>query len=99
MERSDTGLFGTWTRPGGSSAMIHSGVEGPYAYKDNLVAEKVTLLLDYYESDGYRPFTSTDLNINAWMDADRTNFPMNLRLGSVIGVTQESYDALKAKWG
>jgi hypothetical protein len=99
MERSDTGLFGTWTRPGGSTAMIHSGVEGPYAYADNLVAGKVNLLLDYYGSDGYRPFTSTNMNANSWVDADRTNFPKNLRHGSVIGITQSEYDALKAKWG
>ncbi|KAF4634961.1 hypothetical protein G7Y89_g3135 [Cudoniella acicularis] len=99
MERSDTGLFGTWTRPGGANAMIHSGVEGPYAYMDNTVAGKVNLLLDYYGGDGYRPFTSTNLNANAWQDADRTNFPTNLRHGSVIALTKDKYDALKAKWG
>ncbi|KAH8601620.1 arabinosidase [Bisporella sp. PMI_857] len=99
MERSDTGLFGTWTRPGGSTAVIRTSVEGPYAYADNLVAGKVNLLLDYYGGDGYRPFTSTNLNANAWVDADRTNFPTNLRHGSVIGITQARYDALNAKWG
>jgi len=77
--------------------MIHSGVEGPYAYKDNLVMGKVTLLLDYYGSDGYRLFTPTNLNDNAWANADRTNLPTNLRHRSVVGVTQESYDAFKAK--
>ncbi|KAH8660693.1 glycoside hydrolase family 43 protein [Tricladium varicosporioides] len=99
MERSDDGLFGKWTRPGGASAMIHSGVEGPYAWADNLVAGKVNLLLDYYGSDGYRPFTSTNMNANAWVDADRANFPKNLRHGSVIGITKDKYDALNAKWG
>lgn len=99
MERSDTGLFGTWTRPGGGTTFIHSGVEGPYAYSDNLQAGKVILLLDYYGSDGYRPFTSTNLNANAWVDGDRTAFPTNLRHGSVIGITQDKYTALKAKWG
>ncbi|KAK1633785.1 hypothetical protein BDP81DRAFT_451765 [Colletotrichum phormii] len=29
VEVSTTGLFGSWTRPGGSSAVIASGVEGP----------------------------------------------------------------------
>lgn len=99
MERSDTGVFGTWTRPGGGTTFIHSGVEGPYAYADNLVAGKVNLLLDYYGSDGYRPFTSTNLNANAWVDASRSNFPSNLRHGSVIGINQDRYDALNAKWG
>ncbi|KFY33312.1 hypothetical protein V494_07725 [Pseudogymnoascus sp. VKM F-4513 (FW-928)] len=99
MERSDDGLFGTWTRPGGSDAWIHTQVEGPYAYLDNEVDGKVHLLLDYYGSDGYRPFTSTNMNANAWVDADRTNFPANLRHGSVIGINQVAYDALNANWG
>lgn len=99
MERSDTGLFGTWTRPGGGTTFIHSGVEGPYAYPDNITPGKVHLLLDYYGSDGYRPFTSTNMNANAWADASRTNFPKNLRHGSVIGIKKDRYDTLNAKWG
>jgi hypothetical protein len=79
--------------------MIHSGVEGPYAHLDNQVANKVNLLLDYYGSDGYRPFTSTNMNANAWVDGDRTNFPSNLRHGSVIGITQARYDALNTNLG
>ncbi|KAK0126791.1 hypothetical protein ONS95_008371 [Cadophora gregata] len=46
MERSDTGLFGTWTRPGGGTTFIHSQVEGPYAWKDNAIEGRVNLLLD-----------------------------------------------------
>lgn len=99
MERSDTGLFGTWTRPGGSEAIIRSSVEGPYAYLDNLVEGKATLLLDYFDGDGYHPFTSTTLGTGNWSDADRTDFPTELRHGSVVGITQESYDALNTKWG
>jgi hypothetical protein len=99
MERSDNGIFGTWTRPGGGTTFIHSGVEGPYAYMDNVTPGKVVLLLDYFGGDGYRPYTSTDLNKNAWVEADKTNFPSNLRHGSVTGVTKDKYDALKAKWG
>lgn len=99
MERSDDGLFGTWTRPGGSAAWIHTQVEGPYAYLDNQIDGKVNLLLDYYGSDGYRPFTSTNMNANAWVDADRSGFPTNLRHGSVIGINQDRYDALNTNWG
>ncbi|KAL3424995.1 glycoside hydrolase family 43 protein [Phlyctema vagabunda] len=99
MERSDNGIFGTWTRPGGNSAIVRSGVEGPYAYLDNLDPKKAVLLLDYFGSDGYRPFTSSNLDVNNWADASRANFPANLRHGSVIGVTQDRYDALAAKWG
>ncbi|KAH6702013.1 hypothetical protein BKA61DRAFT_661414 [Leptodontidium sp. MPI-SDFR-AT-0119] len=99
MERSDTGLFGTWSSPGGGTTFIHSGVEGPYAWKDNVVEGRVNLLLDYFGGDGYRPFTSTNMNANAWVDADRSAFPTNLRHGSVIGITKDRYDALNAKWG
>jgi hypothetical protein len=99
MERSTTGLFGTWTRPGGGTTFIHSGVEGPYAYADNVTPGKVNLLLDYFGGDGYRPFTSTNMDANAWVDADRTNFPKNLRHGSVLGIKKEKYDALNSKWG
>ncbi|RDL41454.1 uncharacterized protein BP5553_01433 [Venustampulla echinocandica] len=99
MERSDTGLFGTWTRPGGATSYIRSGVEGPYAYMDNQVQGRVILLLDYFGGDGYRPFTSTNLNANSWTDADRSSFPSNLRHGSVVGIPQDKYNALNTKWG
>ncbi|RDW85144.1 arabinanase [Coleophoma cylindrospora] len=99
MERSDSGLFGTWTRPGGATAIVRSSVEGPYAYMDNLVAGNVTLILDYFNGDGYHPFTSNDLNVDDWADANRTNFPVGLRHGSVLSVTQDQYDALSAMWG
>jgi hypothetical protein len=99
MERSDTGLFGTWTRPGGATAIIRSSVEGPASDLDNQVAGKAHLLLDYYGSDGYRPFESTDLSSQTWTDSNRTNFPSNRRHGSVIGIDQVAYTALNAKWG
>lgn len=99
MERSDSGLFGDWSRVGGEDAIIRSEVEGPAAYLDNEVEGKAYLLLDYYNSDGYHPVESTDLGANDWVDSDRTNFPTNRRHGSVIGVDQERYDALKASLG
>lgn len=99
MERSDSGIFGSWSRPGGAAAIIRQSTEGPYAYWDNVTPDKANLLLDYYSSDGYHPFTSTNLDANVWVDADRSNFPINLRHGSVIGLTQDRYDALNAKWG
>ncbi|PGH15614.1 hypothetical protein AJ80_05479 [Polytolypa hystricis UAMH7299] len=99
MERSDNGLFGTWTRPGGPNAYIREGVEGPYAYRDNLDPNKTYLLVDYYGADGYRPLQSTNLNSqNSWVDADRSSFPQLRRHGSVISITQDRYDALQAKW-
>ncbi|KAK0721624.1 glycosyl hydrolase [Lasiosphaeria miniovina] len=98
-EVSSSGLFGAWTRPGGSGAYIASGVEGPAAFWDNEVPGKAHLLLDFYGGDGYRPYESTVPGSNsAWTASSRSAFPANLRHGSVLPVTQPLYDALRAKW-
>ncbi|KAF2246223.1 glycoside hydrolase family 43 protein [Trematosphaeria pertusa] len=97
-EISTNGLFGTWTRPGGSNAIITSGVEGPAAYWDNQVAGKAYLLLDFYGSDGYRPYESTDVKGGKWTASDRSAFPKNLRHGSVLPVNAAQLSAVSAKW-
>ncbi|EPE10494.1 glycoside hydrolase family 43 protein [Ophiostoma piceae UAMH 11346] len=96
---STTGLFGTFTRPGGSSAYIQSGVEGPAAYWDNEVPGKAHLLLDYYGGSGYQPFETTNYESNSgWTASNKTAFPTNLRHGSVLPVDAGQYAALAAKW-
>lgn len=97
-EISTTGLFGTWTRPAGANAIIASGVEGPAVYWDNAVAGKAHLLLDFYGSDGYRPYESGDVKSGQWKASDRTAWPKNLRHGSVLPVTGAQIEALKRKW-
>ncbi|KAK7992358.1 arabinosidase [Apiospora saccharicola] len=100
MEYSTTGLFGNWTRAGGGGGTIASQVEGPAAYRDNLVDGKVHVLLDFYGGDGYRPYESTgDLRDNRWTASSRNGFPSNLRHGSVLPVNQTLFDALSKKWG
>ncbi|KAI0544983.1 glycoside hydrolase family 43 protein [Xylaria curta] len=99
MESSSNGLFGPWTRAGGSSGIITSGVEGPAAYRDNAEDSKVHVLLDFYGSDGYRPYESTDPKNNKWTASSRTGFPSNLRHGSILPVNQTLFDALSKKWG
>lgn len=99
VEVSTTGLFGTWTRPGGSSAIIQSGVEGPAAYIDNSDPGKVHLLLDYYGGDGYRPFESSNPASNSgWNASSRSGWPANLRHGSVLPISQGTVDALSKKY-
>lgn len=97
-EISTNGLFGTWTRSGGSSGIIASGVEGPAPYWDNQVAGKAHLLLDFYGSDGYRPYESTNVPAGSWKASDRSAWPTLLRHGSVLPVTTAQVDALKKKW-
>jgi hypothetical protein len=100
VEVSTTGLFGAWSRPGGSSAKIQSNVEGPAAFMDNTVPGKVHLLLDFYGGDGYRPYESSNPGSNSgWTASSWTGFPANLRHGSVLPINQTMYSALSAKWG
>ncbi|KAK4453975.1 glycosyl hydrolase [Podospora aff. communis PSN243] len=99
-EVSSTGLFGTWTRPGGNDAIIQSGVEGPAVYVDNLDPKRVHLLLDHYGGDGYRPYQTTNPGSNSgWAASGRNAWPANLRHGSVLPVNQTLYDALTRRWG
>ncbi|KAF2865805.1 arabinosidase [Massariosphaeria phaeospora] len=97
-EISTNGLFGTWTRPGGNSAIIASGVEGPAVYWDNQVAGKAHLILDFYEIDGYRPYESTDVKGGRWTASDRGGWPKNLRHGSVMPINATQGSVLSAKW-
>ncbi|TLS23954.1 hypothetical protein PpBr36_08599 [Pyricularia pennisetigena] len=91
------GLHGNFTREGGSDATIASGVEGPAPYWDNQVQGKAHVLLDHYGADGYRPYENAGnaTKNSGWFESDRTNFPKNLRHGSVLPITQELYDSLK----
>jgi hypothetical protein len=99
-EVSTTGLFGTWTRPGGSNAIIEKNVEGPASYLDNQVDGKAHVLLDFYGGDGYRPYETTNAEKNSgWSASSRSDFPGNLRHGSVLPLNQTLYDALRSKWG
>lgn len=99
-EVSTDGLFGNWTRPGGSKAIIQTNVEGPASYWDNKVAGKVHLLLDFYNGDGYHPYETSNPESNSgWTASSRTNFPTNLRHGSVLPINQTLYDLLMSKWG
>jgi hypothetical protein len=98
MEYSSTGLFGAWTRAGGSKGIITSGVEGPAAYRNNVQDSKVHVLVDFYGGDGYRPYESTDPKANKWTASSRSGFPTNLRHGSVLPVNQTVFDALSRRW-
>ncbi|ORY61689.1 glycoside hydrolase family 43 protein [Pseudomassariella vexata] len=99
MESSTNGLFGSWVRAGGNSGIITSQVEGPAAYRDNQVENKVHVLLDFYGGDGYRPYESTEPKSNQWTASSRSAFPTNLRHGSVLPINQTLYNALSTKWG
>ncbi|KAI1387143.1 glycoside hydrolase family 43 protein [Hypoxylon trugodes] len=97
-EYSTSGLFGTWTRAGGSKGTIASGVEGPAAFRDNEDENKIHVLLDFYGGDGYRPYESTDPKGNKWTASDRNHFPSNMRHGSILPLNETLYNAIGRKW-
>lgn len=98
-ELSTTGLFGTWTRQGGATAVIQKSVEGPAVFWDNVTPGKAHLLLDYYGGDGYKPFESTDVKGGKWTASEAGSWPKGLRHGSVLPVTGAQVERLKGKWG
>lgn len=98
-EISTNGIFGSWTRPAGTNAVIASGVEGPAVYWDNAVAGKAHLLLDFYGADGYRPYEATDVKSGRWSASDRASWPKNLRHGSVLPINAAQVEGLRSKWG
>jgi hypothetical protein len=98
-EISTVGLFGTWTRPAGTNAVIASGVEGPAVYWDNQVSGKAHLLLDFYGGDGYKPYEAGDVRSGKWSASDAAQWPKNLRHGSVLPITSAQGTAVKGKWG
>lgn len=99
VEYSDTGLFGTWTRPDGSSAYIRTQTEGPAAYWDNAVDGEAHLLVDYYGGNGYQPLESTSPNSNGdWTNSSTANFPTGLRHGSVLPINSTMMSGLAAAW-
>ncbi|KAK9773077.1 hypothetical protein AB5N19_05782 [Seiridium cardinale] len=97
VEYSKSGLFGSWARAGGSSGIITSRVEGPAAYRDNQVDAKAHVLLDFYGSDGYRPYESTNPKGDVWTASDRSAFPSNLGHGSLLPINQTLYNVANNK--
>ncbi|CAI6293615.1 unnamed protein product [Periconia digitata] len=97
-EVSSNGLFGTWSRPGGATTTIASGVEGPAVYWDNQVDGKAHLLLDFYGGDGYKPYESTDVKSGRWTASSTSGWPKNLRHGSVLPITAAQMSAVGGKW-
>lgn len=99
VEYSTTGLFGTWTRPGGDDAYIKAGVEGPASYWDNTADGEVHLLVDNYGGGGYLPLDTTNPQSNSgWEESSTTNFPTGLRHGSVLPINETMMSALSKAW-
>ncbi|KAI9925429.1 hypothetical protein ASPWEDRAFT_28874 [Aspergillus wentii DTO 134E9] len=95
VEVSTNGLLGDWTAPDGS-VKNSASYEGPYPFWDNTVDGKAYLLNDAVgSSPGLAAWTSTDVTSGNF-DKDSSSDLTFMRHGSVLAITQDQYDALKA---
>ncbi|KDN46973.1 glycoside hydrolase family 43 protein [Tilletiaria anomala UBC 951] len=99
-ERSDNGLFGTWTRIDPNNFVIDAVREGPATFKDINKPSRTWLWLDNYSGSGsYEAYFNDDITKNSWTLAQPTLKPTGMRHGAVIQVSQAQLSALHSKWG
>lgn len=91
LERSDTGLFGAWTRIGVPVDRVR---EGPAAYRDILDPGKYYLLEDDYGGPGYECYFTGDFEV-PYAPCEVGLTPAGLRHGAVVQVDGVSYAALQ----
>lgn len=103
LETSDS-LTGEWKRIHSDYLLDNSNrwVEGGTCFQFN-GEEKWCLLLDNFGGGGYYPSITTDLSSGSFtkLDSSEYSFPANskMRHGTVIGLTDEEYQAVNKKWG
>jgi hypothetical protein len=94
-----TSLDGPWTDVSsytlnGVAGNTVTGYEGPTIYKLN-GTNNWCLLLDYYsKSQGYKPFTTTDITKGIFTSASDFSFDVTYRHGTVMPITTEEYNKL-----
>lgn len=95
VEVSTNGLLGDWAAPGGS-VEDSASFEGPYPFWSNDEDGKAYLLNDRVGiTPGLEAWESTDPVSGTFTRVDGSDISF-MRHGSVLGVTQEQYDALAA---
>lgn len=95
LERSDSGLFGTWTRIG---LPIDAVREGPASYRSIENPDRYYLWEDNYSGNGsYECYYTDDFTV-PYAACDPALTPAGMRHGAVIQVSQGTLDALDAKY-
>ncbi|KAF4983669.1 hypothetical protein FZEAL_975 [Fusarium zealandicum] len=94
-EKTENGIFGTWTRIPGY-VRPETPLEGPASFADIRTPGLYHLLLDDYTQ--YVPFQTSDIESPKWERSNTSGFPKGLKHGSVTPLTQEEYDAVAAKY-
>lgn len=91
LDRSDDGLFGTWTRIG---VPVDALREGPASYQDILDPSKYYLWEDNYNGDGYECYYTTDFSV-PYQPCEPALTPTGLRHGAVTHVDAATYSGLQ----
>ncbi len=100
METSDK-IMGPWQDVPAFSLGKLRGYEGPECYQLSPAADGKPatwcLILDQYSlGTGYQPFVTNDLAHGQFVKGDGFKFPFRFRHGSVLPISSEEYDRLKA---
>ncbi|KAH9818591.1 Glycoside hydrolase family 43 [Teratosphaeria destructans] len=91
VERSDSGLFGTWTRLGLASTEVR---EGPASFQDIQNPARYYVWLDNYSGKGGYECHYTEDFKPPFPTCETSLSPTGMRHGGVIQVDQQLYDAL-----
>ncbi|PNS14350.1 hypothetical protein CAC42_6863 [Sphaceloma murrayae] len=105
-QRSETGLFGTWTNVGGAPdgqriefARGFSNNEGGLIFRDNIDPGRYHLWIDQSSTEQYIPAEARTLNdMAAWQRVPLQGFPTSVKHGVVVPVTQGQYDGILSRY-
>jgi hypothetical protein len=98
-----TNLMGPWNDATNFSMAKIRGYEGPECYQIKPAANGKPatwcLILDQYsKGTGYQPFETDDLSSGKFTPGEGFNFPFRFRHGSVVPISEEERDRIKAAY-
>jgi hypothetical protein len=97
-------LLGKWSKIGtieASTGLTGHDVEGPVIYKFNDKEEWCLMVDQYATGKGYLPLRTQNLFSGEFTKLTNSEYSLGLtkkRHGSVIAITREEYEAVRAKW-
>jgi len=94
-------LMGTWDEVTNFSLATVTGYEGPACYPiapatDTTPAAWCLILDQYSNGTGYHPFVTKDLRRGQFTPGEDFKFPFHFRHGSVLPISTEEYNRLRA---
>ncbi|SFD71872.1 OmpL47-type beta-barrel domain-containing protein [Streptomyces aidingensis] len=78
-----------------------TGGEGPTVFRDNVIPDRWHMLIDqpgYHGGQGYLAFYTDDIASGSWTSVPEAELPSSPRHGTVIPVSQDELDALRAAY-